>query len=138
MQQKTDFRVSLSYVEEYDQLLQLLESHGYQANRYERDWIRPISDCLGIWIGHKIPYQYAIEVIQLAKKIWPELCYLELTSSMGKGLPPPIHKEICIGSSTKSAKENGLKIWTLNDFEQLTSEITEDRFNSLIASKSRS
>lgn len=120
------------------QLMRQLVASGFNARIYEGPDPDEEDNVLekqeAIWVGSRVPYKEAIEVIKLSLEQWPHLKYVEISSD-GADPPDEIHDEIFIGGSTSTAIENGLKSWSRADFAKLNSSINLHSFHAAIRRK---
>lgn len=71
-----------------------------------------------IWLGYKVPFKIAKDVIIMAHENYPHLAYIDLSNHKSKP-PEYVHSQIFIGGSTETARERGIKPFSKNDWEKL-------------------
>ncbi len=115
------YRVEITPMEKSYNLISELKSRGYNANLYSSPGDikknENYQEYEAIWLGSEVPVKMAIEVIKVAKSIFPHLKYIELNDS--SGAPDYVKYEVYIGGATSTAIERGLKELTYQDFEKL-------------------
>lgn len=84
-----------------------------------------------IWLGERVPYQTAIDIITTAKNYYPHLIYIDL-SERDYGAPDYIHDSIYIGGATETAIEYMLKPMNPNDFTRLSQAKSNKELQSII------
>lgn len=116
-------QIDVSLMQRSDQLVEELLQRGYDAALYEPLFEQsasplPLPAHAAIWLGEKIPYAMAIQVIHIAKDFYPHLKYIEL-SGINDGAPNYVKHQIFIGGATSTAKRRRLKPLRPDDFEKL-------------------
>ncbi len=95
------YSISMSPLEGANRLLDILRADGYAASLYEPERKSVPSDSEGIWLGAAVPPSIAVDVITKARKVWPFMKYVHLSSDSGG--PDETHTSIYLGGATSSA-----------------------------------
>lgn len=135
--------ISISNFSNSNNLKNIFDKKGYKTEIYfSPDNIRSQAvvdnykqhQC--IWLGERVPFQRATEIISIAKRFYPHLKYIDISDTFA---PDEIHDQIYIGGATSTAIENNLKPLKEEDFEKLyrvksTNELHEmiQEFKSII------
>jgi hypothetical protein len=108
-----------------------LREAGYAASLYAPETKSDAAHSEGIWVGAALPPDMAIEMIKLARSVWPFLKYVHLsTDSDG---PEETHTTMFLGGSSESAKGFlGCLPWTDQDFDGLSEEMAVADFHAYI------
>jgi hypothetical protein len=117
------------------EIVSSLKALGFQPELSEDpDYVKETyEDSHAIWIGSLVPPRAALMAIKRSLQSWPFLCYMHLSADT-EG-PDYIHKEIFIGGSTTTAREDGLKKWTRAEIDAIPNDIGMTDFHRLIRSR---
>ena len=118
-------------------IVESLKNVGLNADIYEssrnsyeltRDNIR---NNQGIWVGKRVPPEIVVKVISLAKEIWPDLQYINIS---GDHSDPPdyVHDQIFVGGSNSVVERYNLRRWSTSDFSILDGNISLKKFHTLL------
>jgi len=119
-------------------IVERLQRAGYAASLYESKYHRDDPDDAqeGIWVGAMMPPGNAIEAIQIARREWPRLKYVHLSTDAGG--PEDTHYTMFIGGSSHAALGHlGCLAWSENDFEALAIGMSFDELHSFIKQRYR-
>lgn len=115
------YKIHVSNMNKSRKFIEKLSSLGYTSEIY----LGPLGDDTekkkyceqeSIWLGEKVPIDMTVEVIKIAKNIFPHLKYIDLSDY---DAPEYTGYQIYIGGATSTAVERGLKELTESDFEKL-------------------
>ncbi|WP_051120116.1 hypothetical protein [Bacillus sp. 1NLA3E] len=116
------FKVEVSLMHMSSKLVSELRSRGFSANLYKsfrnKKKLETHSEHEAIWLGDAIPVDMAIEVIKVAKDIFPHLKYIELSDGTD-GAPEYVKYQVFIGGATSTAVRRGLQALETEDFINL-------------------
>ena len=138
-EEEDEDNILISVVNMFDSisLLELLKNNGFNVEIYEADQ-EPLSkhseqEC--IWVGSNIPPTIAVFAIKLAVSIWPHLKYIHLSNDGEEGPPDYVHNQLFFGGSTKTAKEYGIREWSIDEIAELDESMDLERFHLAIRQK---
>ncbi|MFA6918203.1 MAG: hypothetical protein WC285_05255 [Candidatus Gracilibacteria bacterium] len=138
--EKSKYEISITNFSDADKFIKILKSQNFLANLYLSAGDNPekyskLEDHAAIWLGSNVPASIAVPVIKIAKKIYPHLKYIHLSSDMPTDdAPDYIHDQIFIGGSTSSAIDFKAKEMSKTDFNQLDEAMSEKDLHSFIRS----
>lgn len=120
-------------------VLTQLRRAGFSVEAYARldghqDTIVQVEEAAAIWVGARIQAAGAIEAIKLAIDVWPHLKYMELSTD-DSDPPDEVHDALFLGGSTSTARQNGLRAWTVDEIYALPSNLTQVEFHAAIRAK---
>ncbi|MFC1655279.1 hypothetical protein ACFL3C_00230 [Patescibacteria group bacterium] len=136
--EKTKYEISISNFEDAERLINIYKSQNFLANLYigigegEDPGNNSIqSEHEAIWLGANVSVGVAVPVIKIAKKFYPHLKYIHLSSNID-GSPDYIHDQIFIGGATSAAKRLHLHQISKEDFNKLNEKMSQEDFHSFI------
>lgn len=117
-EKEVEYKIDVSYVNGSRQFVKDLNRKGYKAEIYfgadgKSAQLKKYIEHEAIWIGRRVPVDFAIEIIKMAIKKFPHLKYIDLSPDFA---PEYVHDQIYIGGATSTALEDGLKKLTSSDF----------------------
>jgi hypothetical protein len=133
------YSISLTPMKGSRELVTELRESGYAASLYgeesDRLEARP-EDQAAIWVGAAVPPNIVVDVITIARRQWPYLRYVHLSSDGDSSAPEYIHTQIYLGGSTGSAI-TFLKCrpWDHDDFTRLSNAMTTEELHQYIRAR---
>ena len=131
--------VDISVVNVFDSgnMLKALKDNGLNADIYQpnNEPYDSHSTQEAIWLGSLVNPAVACRVIKTAIKQWPHLKYVHLSNDSGGDPPDEVHDQIFLGGSTSTAKQYGLKKWTLQDFDKLSESMSGNELHTMVCEK---
>lgn len=127
-------RVSVTNFKNVQDFRNLLSKKGYTSKIFGNlDKPEDFKSHKSIWLGYKVPFEIALDVIRIAKEFYPHLEYISL-SREDEEPPEYIHHQIYVGGSTESAKDFGLKKLSSVDWESIQNVTNQTELLNLIQS----
>lgn len=124
---------SITHFEDANKLQMKLLRKGYETELYGSSGSHiTYEHYSAIWLGIRVSFKAAKEIILTAKEFYPHLKYISL-SDENRQVPEHVHYQVYIGGSTTTAKEKGLKPLNKKDWEKFkTLEKIEELHNFLL------
>lgn len=117
------------------QLVSNMRANGFNASIYhseiEKNKFSRREESEAIWLGKNVPVEVAIPIIRLGIKHFPHIKYIGISGDMSEP-PEEVHNEIFIGGATSTAKEEGLKEWSKEDFSKFSENMSQLDFHAYI------
>lgn len=111
-----DDSASITHFENAEKLQMKLLKKGYETEIYGLSGPQNTYNYnSAIWLGYKVSFEAAKEIILTSKAFYPHLKYISLTDKK-RDVPDHIHYQVYIGGSTTTAKEKRLKPFNKKDW----------------------
>lgn len=134
IEKEVKYKTSVSYIYGSRQFVKNLNRKGYLAEIYfgadgKSTQLKKNIEHEAIWLGNRVPVDFAIDIIKMAKMKFPHLKYIDLSPDYA---PEYVHDEIYIGGATSTALKDKLKELTSSDFTRLFECKSVEEMHNLI------
>ncbi len=127
------YHIFVTNMKKCTHFIETLHRMGYNAEIYEYSFknnsYNQYEEHEAIWLGREVPVNMIVEVIKLAKSMFPHLKYIEFNDDCS---PKETDYEIYIGGATSTAKDSNLKQLKEGDFEKLYAIKDKDEMQKFV------
>jgi hypothetical protein len=110
-----------------------LKKEGLEADVYQSlGGSGPSTDQRKIVVGNKVPVELAVAAIRIARRVWPFLNCVILTSETGD-IPEFVHNSVFFGGRARR-----LLAWTADDFNGLEPSMSPEEFHAYVKARLKS